>query len=715
MSQTVHVTVGDGVRAPQGRRVEVSRNPDSLADLLGRGLVESWWSGHLWTGDYRLKDRWERAGVIAIDVDGTWREKELRPGKKRLDRAEVPEEAHAQFLERLVSDWSGRWSLAHTTPRGARLVWILEEDLTDRGAIDGAIRLCSALAGGVIAGILVDGGEYEVDTKANADLARLYYTPTAEVGGVVRAPIGGVWPGRSAPWGVAELDDLVGALGVRPVGRRVPDARRAAVGAALVGVTDGEADIVAALLKCPCEGSADGSLELIQVCRKALGLGVGTLEVFLRVAGPWNAGRMAPWSGEALGARWVDACARWDAEGLVVGVPGGRWTRPGLEKVLGEDREFKGLVEGDLLLGETRWRGKVLDEAGLTEAEGLICRRYGWPSIPRDALFTGFGLEASRRAVDPVRAYLDGLEWDGVERLGVAAGEDGLVARMKVVVPEVALAAAYLRATLIAAVARVHRPGCKHDHVPVLIGPDRAGKSTALRALAGSGGAGGPGWFADSHIDPSNKDAYLALRGVWIYELSELDALTTRVDVARVKAFMSSQVDKYRPPYGRVDVSVPRRSVFFATSNRADLLQDPTSSRRWWVMEVERGIDVEWLGGTRDQLWAEAQVRYLAGEKWWLTTEQEEQREEVNAGYTYDGLASDDLVEAALDRRKKQDLDLSKFSMQEILKNCMPDRVDFKPFEVQKVSNSLIAKGYKRKVVWARKNGKKTKTLFWQD
>ena len=106
------------------------------------------------------------------------------------------------------------------------------------------------------------------------------------------------------------------------------------------------------------------------------------------------------------------------------------------------------------------------------------------------------------------------------------------------------------------------------------------------------------------------------LRGVWIVELSELDVLN-RAELARAKAFLSQQTERFRLPYGRRIVQMPRQCVFIGTTNSDAWLKDETGGRRFWPVRCIR-IDLEALRRDRDQLWAEAFQRYRGGDTWWI-------------------------------------------------------------------------------------------------
>jgi predicted P-loop ATPase len=211
---------------------------------------------------------------------------------------------------------------------------------------------------------------------------------------------------------------------------------------------------------------------------------------------------------------------------------------------------------------------------------------------------------ARENKYDPIADYLRSLAWDGHERLSnfmtdyFAGQGDPLYVR------------AVGRKWLISLVARALHPGCKCDTALILEGPQGVRKSTALETLVGSE------YFLDTALELGSKDAIQAISGAWLVELSEL-ASFRRAETERVKQFISSKVDKFRPPYGMVIESSPRRCVFVGTTNENEYLYDPTGLRRYWPIRAEHP-DVEAIARDRDQLFAEAVVAFLSGEKWHL-------------------------------------------------------------------------------------------------
>lgn len=228
-------------------------------------------------------------------------------------------------------------------------------------------------------------------------------------------------------------------------------------------------------------------------------------------------------------------------------------------------------------------------------------QRAGLSDVSLDATHEAINLVAHETIVHPVRDYLDGLTWDGRERIDTWL-TDYLGADRNEYTRDVG------RMFLTSAVARPYEPGCKVDHMPVLEAPQGTGKTSACQILGGE-------WYSDSlQADVSRKDASLHLRGRWILELSELEALN-RSEVTALKSFLTRCEERYRPPYGRHEVIEPRQCVFIGTTNESQYLKDPTGGRRFWPVACGR-IDRERLVADRDQLFAEAVVAYRAGHPW---------------------------------------------------------------------------------------------------
>lgn len=216
-------------------------------------------------------------------------------------------------------------------------------------------------------------------------------------------------------------------------------------------------------------------------------------------------------------------------------------------------------------------------------------------------------IAANARAYHPIRDYLEGLPaWDGQKRLDTLL-VDYLGAQDTDYVRTVT------RKTLIAAVARVFRPGCKFDTVLILAGPQGTGKSTLFAKLAGA-------WFSDALTltDMRDKTGSEKLQGYWVLELGELAGMK-KMEVETVKGFLSRTDDKFRAAYARTVESHPRQCIIVGSTNAENgFLRDVTGNRRFWPVSISgKTVKHTWelTPELIAQIWAEALAGYRAGEQ----------------------------------------------------------------------------------------------------
>lgn len=225
---------------------------------------------------------------------------------------------------------------------------------------------------------------------------------------------------------------------------------------------------------------------------------------------------------------------------------------------------------------------------------------YRVTRFPAPLLQGVVALVARDRSFSPLRDYLEGLTWDGIPRLDTILPRYARVADT-----------AYSRTVgakfMIMAVARAINPGCEAQAMLVLEGRQNIGKSSWIRTLAS------PAFYSDHRVDIYSRDAASQLSGKWVVEVSEL-ASWRNARVEDQKQFLSQQVDRFRPPYGRNVIELPRTCVFIASTNEREYLRDETGERRYWPVEATGYLDTVALERDRDALWAEAVHRYRAGE-----------------------------------------------------------------------------------------------------
>jgi Virulence-associated protein E/Bifunctional DNA primase/polymerase, N-terminal/Primase C terminal 2 (PriCT-2) len=245
-----------------------------------------------------------------------------------------------------------------------------------------------------------------------------------------------------------------------------------------------------------------------------------------------------------------------------------------------------------------QWAGDLSDDV-IHVIRKIIRFRYGFDPNKQNTTDACVQL-CLEHQFDPVCDYLDGLAWDGTPRL-----DRWLTAYMGA--QDTELNRTIGRLALVAAVRRVRQPGAKFDQIVVLEGPEGKGKSMAIEILAGREN------FSDGKIlGLGDREQQEQTAGVWLYEIAELTGMR-KAEIEHVKAFASRTVDRARPAYGRFRVDRPRRTIFFATTNRDDYLQSDTGNRRFWPVPTST-IDLDGLRRDRDQLWAEAAVHEARGD-----------------------------------------------------------------------------------------------------
>ena len=168
------------------------------------------------------------------------------------------------------------------------------------------------------------------------------------------------------------------------------------------------------------------------------------------------------------------------------------------------------------------------------------------------------------REVDPFKSWLESLpKWDGTGRLvkllpDCLGATDGPLTRW---------AGAYLT---LGAVQRTYEPGGLMREIPILIGPQRAGKSQLLSNLLPPEQ---PDWFSDAVcVSDPTKTRVEAMLGRVIVELSELTGFG-RAELESLKAFISRRDDgATRLAFRRDPETALRRCILVGTSNDVECL-----------------------------------------------------------------------------------------------------------------------------------------------
>lgn len=223
---------------------------------------------------------------------------------------------------------------------------------------------------------------------------------------------------------------------------------------------------------------------------------------------------------------------------------------------------------------------------------------------------------------NPVSDFILSKPWDGVTRIKALCDtletEPGFNRD---------LVELLIRRWLVSAVAAALLPsGFWSKGVLVLQGEQSLGKSAWFKALVPNDQR--QLIKVGANIDPANKDTISSAISHWMVELGELDGTFRKADIAKLKGFISSDMDLLRKPYDRLESTYQRRTVFFASVNPKHFLADETGNVRWWtipVTAVNYAHDID-----TQQLWAEVASQFREGERWWLEAGEEAALEVVN-------------------------------------------------------------------------------------
>lgn len=280
--------------------------------------------------------------------------------------------------------------------------------------------------------------------------------------------------------------------------------------------------------------------------------------------------------------------------------------------ILDHDRRWAGRLRWDEFRNGIVDRGDEWTDAALIELKAWLEHSWIEGEVKTGVVREAVEGVAVRHGFHPVREWLAGLRWDGIERIPTLfADHCGAV--------QTPYTAAVARSLFVSAVARIVKPGCKVDTMVVFEGAQGIGKSKLVQAIFGAA------WHCDITEEPGSLDFYQNMRGKWIGEFSELAAFG-KADQNRIKQAITQTQDTYRASYGHYSRTYPRQFVLIGNTNRHDWLGDDTGGRRYLPIHCAE-IDADAVAANREPLWAEAVHRYLANEIWWDIPNAEDEQE----------------------------------------------------------------------------------------
>lgn len=296
-------------------------------------------------------------------------------------------------------------------------------------------------------------------------------------------------------------------------------------------------------------------------------------------------------------------------------------------RILRHHPDFKGRVKFDaftnfiyMKFDNEAW-SPLRDHHSLRMQNEIASSFSFFQKISSSMMNEAIAVVAYENTFDSAIDYIEALKWDGVERMPtwlttVYGVEDNEYHR--------SVGTNWLKGL----VKRIIHPGCKFDYIFVIEGPQGSRKSSSLATLGGE-------WYVETFMNTESKDFFMQFQGKAIIEFSEGETLS-RTDVKRMKAIITTQIDRFRAPYARYAEDYPRRCVFAMTTNETEYLKDDTGNRRWLPITLKHHADVEWIKDNRDQLLAEAYHRIVVlNETVWefeedIVKEEQSKRVETN-------------------------------------------------------------------------------------
>ncbi len=190
------------------------------------------------------------------------------------------------------------------------------------------------------------------------------------------------------------------------------------------------------------------------------------------------------------------------------------------------------------------------------------------------------------------------------------------------------IARAFMPRYLVAAVKRACQPACQNRQIPVLIGPQNIGKTELGKSLFGKYYGGGISGKFDI-------DDVTVLERLWCCELPELDGITRKSQIEAFKDFISRTEDFSRRKYGRGTVRIPRRSVFWGTSNTPPLNDSSGSTRFVCINLPNKELPFEKVNYFFDAIWARAYLEFRKGYQCYSTKDEMISIIERNSDFEY--------------------------------------------------------------------------------
>jgi len=249
----------------------------------------------------------------------------------------------------------------------------------------------------------------------------------------------------------------------------------------------------------------------------------------------------------------------------------------------------------------------------IEHADQFLAQIYG-VEVSKQSAKDCFEYLARCKAYNPIKEYFESLR----ERTDLRLVPMNEIAKVFGIEENDRLSKELLGRHLVGHVVRGMDPECgKHQQMLILFGHQGTGKSSTLAAMAG------PGWYDSATLVKKGGledwNFLPKVNGALVFEFDECEKIIRSTTAAEFKGFVTRSSDKYTEKHKSFTRNHPRRSCLWGTTNDTQVLNDPTGSRRFWVVVTkDRSLDPAWFCGNRDSFWATVMTWMKWGLENWL-------------------------------------------------------------------------------------------------
>lgn len=228
---------------------------------------------------------------------------------------------------------------------------------------------------------------------------------------------------------------------------------------------------------------------------------------------------------------------------------------------------------------------------------------YDLPINERGAIYS---LLSETKEYNPITNYLDNLNHakkSPYEHIANAFGFEPDSFDTKLIV-----------LTLLGAVNRAYKPGCKMQTVLIFLSGQGKYKSTFWESIVPD---------ETLYVEPTDasqeKHYLMSCYSSWLVNMSEIETMFSKKSISDNKAFITKQRDTFVPPYGHDAITYSRHWILVGSTNEDELFRD-YENRRYWVVKLkdDKPINNEYVLANRDDIWAGILELYMADTQYWF-------------------------------------------------------------------------------------------------